>query len=264
MISIVIPAYNAAEYIKRAIDSVKAQTYADWQCIVVNDGSRDATLKVAMDETFGDKRFLVVSTADNRGLSAARNLGIRHATGKYVTFLDADDWLSPEALETMERETRGLRVRRGIFIEQNEWPDGRSSPWTINNPGLHLATSTALFASADCDIGHVTGCLYLREGLREFRKVWRFEDMIHGFESLFAGESVYISREVVYHYSRRPGSLINSDYSFRDANEARAAFLDIVAQYNPPAEVRERCETFLKNAIRGQLRKMGLEKQWKF
>lgn len=95
LVSVVIPAYNAARYLTGSIPSVLAQTWADFELIVVNDGSTDAT--EACVESFRDDRIRLVSQA-NRGLAGARNGGIRAARGEFIAFLDADDLWHPEKL----------------------------------------------------------------------------------------------------------------------------------------------------------------------
>jgi glycosyltransferase involved in cell wall biosynthesis len=97
-VSIVMPAYNRERYIGSAIDSVLAQTFADWELIVVDDGSRDGTRQIA--ERYADNhpgRIVVIAQA-NAGVVIARNAGIRAARGTYVAFLDSDDLWHPEKL----------------------------------------------------------------------------------------------------------------------------------------------------------------------
>lgn len=95
LVSVVIPAYNAARYLTGSIPSVLAQTWTDFELIVVNDGSTDAT--EACVESFDDARIRLISQA-NRGLAGARNGGIRAARGEFIAFLDADDLWHPEKL----------------------------------------------------------------------------------------------------------------------------------------------------------------------
>src|SRR5258708_21019220 len=94
LVSVVMPAYNVAWCIGRAIDSVRALDFRARELIVVNDGSTDGTR--ALLESYGDA--ITVIDQANRGMSAARNAGIRSARGTYVAFLDADDWWLPEKL----------------------------------------------------------------------------------------------------------------------------------------------------------------------
>jgi glycosyltransferase involved in cell wall biosynthesis len=103
-VSVVIPAYNAAWCVARAIDSVLAQTCGDYELVVVDDGSTDETASVVA--RYGDRVRFVRQA--NGGLSSARNAGIKAARGEYVAFLDADDWWMPQKLE---RQLALLRER---------------------------------------------------------------------------------------------------------------------------------------------------------
>jgi glycosyltransferase involved in cell wall biosynthesis len=94
-ISVVIPACNVAKYIGQALDSVLAQSFADWECIVVDDGSTDDT--AARVEAFADPRIRLVRQ-ENAGVSVARNVGLAAAAAEAVTFLDGDDAFHPTAL----------------------------------------------------------------------------------------------------------------------------------------------------------------------
>lgn len=97
-VSVIMPAYNTAAFIGEALDSVSAQTYANFETIVINDGSPDtAELEKALDPY---RRRMVYIVQDNRRAAGARNTGIRHARGEYLAFLDSDDWWSPENLAT--------------------------------------------------------------------------------------------------------------------------------------------------------------------
>lgn len=103
LVSIVIPAYNAAGWVARAIDSALAQTYEKREILVVDDGSTDATPEVLK----GYGNHIHVLHQPNGGLSSARNLGIRSASGEYVAFLDADDHWMPEKLVRQVEHMQG-------------------------------------------------------------------------------------------------------------------------------------------------------------
>ena len=100
MISVVIPLYNKEKSVRSTLESVRVQSYADWECIVVDDGSTDKSREVAEQFMTLDFRFKILSQ-ENAGVSAARNAGIMAAKGEYVAFLDADDLWTPNYLETM-------------------------------------------------------------------------------------------------------------------------------------------------------------------
>ena len=98
LVSIIMAARNMAPWIGDSLRSVRAQTLEDWECLVVDDGSGDATAEIA--RAFNDSRIRVLPQAC-RGVSAARNRGLAEAGGKYVAFLDADDIWTPHALDTL-------------------------------------------------------------------------------------------------------------------------------------------------------------------
>src|SRR5438105_1307294 len=96
-VSIIIPAYNVAQYIGETLDSVIQQSYTDYEAIVINDGSTDGTERAL--EPFRDR--IIYTRQENRGLSGARNTGLRIARGRYVALLDSDDLWMPHYLEQL-------------------------------------------------------------------------------------------------------------------------------------------------------------------
>lgn len=105
---LVVPMYNAADYLRPCLDSIRSQTFESFRVLLIDDGSTDATLEIAREYVALDCRF-ELTQLPHSGVSAARNYGIDHASGKYIGFVDADDCLHPRALEVMTttlRETR--------------------------------------------------------------------------------------------------------------------------------------------------------------
>ena len=98
-VSVIIPTYNRAGFVAEAIRSVQAQTHPDVEIIVVDDASTDDTCDVVRTLSAQDSRITFVRQPENRRVNAARNLGMRHASGDYVNFLDSDDLLAPDKLE---------------------------------------------------------------------------------------------------------------------------------------------------------------------
>lgn len=98
LVSIIVPCYNQAQFLPEALQSVWEQTYENWECIIVNDGSPDDTHDVAQEWLSKDARFKYIQK-ENGGLSSARNLGLRNVNGSYIQFLDADDYIVNKKLE---------------------------------------------------------------------------------------------------------------------------------------------------------------------
>ena len=100
MVSIIIPIYNVVEYLQLCIDTVLAQSFNDWECILVDDGSTDGSAEICDSSATKDSRIKVIHKS-NEGLSDARNVGLKEAIGDWIFFLDSDDWIHPQALETL-------------------------------------------------------------------------------------------------------------------------------------------------------------------
>jgi succinoglycan biosynthesis protein ExoO len=142
-ISVIMPAYKAEAFVARAIASVQAQTFGDWELVVVNDASPDATAAVVEKLAATDTRIRLISHAANGGESVARNTGIDAARGEWVAILDADDAYVPTRLATMMAAARDDASLDAIADNQVLWDgvEGRTLrvglamaadvPWTL-------------------------------------------------------------------------------------------------------------------------------------
>lgn len=95
--SIIVPVYNTEQYLRQCLDSILAQTFEDWECILMDDGSTDESGKICDEYAATDSRFVVIHK-QNGGVSSARNMGLQSARGKYVWFIDSDDWIFCQSL----------------------------------------------------------------------------------------------------------------------------------------------------------------------
>lgn len=110
-ISVIIPVYNAEKYLRKCVESVIAQTYTDWEMILVDDGSNDGSADI-IDEYAGKDTRIRTIHQENAGPGVARNAGIRNALGEYIVFLDSDDMVTPDYFEKLSRETADV-----VFID---------------------------------------------------------------------------------------------------------------------------------------------------
>lgn len=99
LVSIITPAYNAEKYIAETIESVLAQTYPNWEMLIVNDCSTDNTAKIVQSYAAKDKRIKLINLTENSGAAVARNTAIQNAKGRYIAFLDSDDLWKKEKLQ---------------------------------------------------------------------------------------------------------------------------------------------------------------------
>ncbi|HNW82992.1 MAG TPA: glycosyltransferase [bacterium] len=126
LISVIIPVFNRPVQIKKAVDSVLCQSYKNFECIIINDGSTDETLDVLKE--YGKK--IKIITTENHGVSAARNTGVKNASGKYLAFLDSDDEWKPKKLEKQlfhliqgnyrVAQTEEIWIRNGKFLNKTK------------------------------------------------------------------------------------------------------------------------------------------------
>lgn len=142
LVSIVTPAFDVAPFVADAIASARAQGMAAWEMILVDDGSRDGTARAAEHAAEGDPRIRILRQG-NAGVSAARNAGIAAARGESLLFLDADDWLAPDALH---RLTAALQAAPGAALAYGPW----AAMAEAARPGdAALAVKTSPFPAGD-------------------------------------------------------------------------------------------------------------------
>jgi glycosyltransferase involved in cell wall biosynthesis len=106
-VSIIIPLYNAERYISETLDSVLAQTYQNWECLIIDDGSKDSSRDIVLDYCKNDSR-IQYHWQVNAGASSARNMGVELSKGQYIQYLDADDLLLPDKIKKMLEESKKL------------------------------------------------------------------------------------------------------------------------------------------------------------
>lgn len=111
MISIIIPAYNVEDYLRKCLDSIVYQNFQDFEVIIINDGSTDNTLSICNEYNSKFKNYKIF-TIENNGMAYARNLGTSEAKGEYICYIDSDDWIAPNFLSNLYK-----------FAQKNEFPD---------------------------------------------------------------------------------------------------------------------------------------------
>jgi glycosyltransferase involved in cell wall biosynthesis len=231
LVSVIIPAYNAAPYIKETLDSVFAQTYTSFQIIVVNDGSPDTEALERILLPYRDR--ITYLKQENRGLSGARNTGLRAATGSMVALLDADDLWTPDYLE---EQTKFLRKRPEydlVYCNAQFFGDSIYDGKEYMNVCLSdgEATSAAII-SRRC---HVFVSVTART---EVLKQFGFDESLRSCEDFdcwlrftAAGHRIGYHRKVLVHYRKHGASLSANptwmaDYNLRVLKNARTLWPD--------------------------------------
>ena len=126
LISIIVPIYNVENYLRQCLDSIVAQTYQNFECLLINDGSPDHSADICREYVSKDSRFRYFEK-ENGGVSSARNLGIEHSKGEYITFIDSDDWVDSDYLEVLynslvdERADIAISTYKRFEMGDNCW-----------------------------------------------------------------------------------------------------------------------------------------------
>lgn len=149
-VSVIMPAYNVAGYVRRAVESLQRQSLTNFELLVVNDGSSDRTGEILDSMAERDYRIRVFHT-ENGGAPAARNLALDHAKGDYIYFMDADDWAEPSMLEDMRAfaEQKQLElVVSGFYIDTYYGKDNQYTTEVKSRPNALYASSKEFRAAA--------------------------------------------------------------------------------------------------------------------
>ena len=126
LISIIVPIFNTEKYLHQCLDSILSQSYENFECLLINDGSTDASASICREYIAKDARFRYFEK-ENGGVSSARNLGIERSGGAYITFIDSDDWIEFDYLEVLYsaiiQETADISVStyRTYEMSKNQW-----------------------------------------------------------------------------------------------------------------------------------------------
>lgn len=218
-LSVIMPVYNGESFVSEMIDSVMAQEYADLELIVIDDGSSDGTVQVVERYAVRDKRIRLVVQAENTGVSAARNLGLELAEGKYIAFVDADDRIHPSMyrrlIQVMEEYECDMAMCR-IYYENRDLGGGKEE--TLPDMREGVLTDDAYQQIIDGLIGtkhyffagmvrYVFRRKIIQNGRFDIRISYR-EDLVFLFELLSLRRKIYYADFVGYYYMRNQMSAV--------------------------------------------------------
>ncbi|MDP4270051.1 MAG: glycosyltransferase family 2 protein [Bacteroidota bacterium] len=253
-LSVIIPAFNVAEYIGECLDSVVNQTYRDLEIIVVNDGSTDNTGEI-IGRYKEDNRIIVIDKS-NGGLSDARNAGIARATGDLITFLDGDDCLSNDCYElNVGYFTEDAALDMVQFPVMFDW---QSDHQYLRKPESRIIQGNDVFAlwwKNDQLIYSAWNKIYRREIFRKvtYPKGKCFEDMYIVPDLAKKIKKVVVSESGVYYYRYRPGSILNSILSYGKHRDQLDAMMRIYDESRHYSSLKKERAEFWINIIWWQL-----------
>ena len=129
-LSVIVPVYNVAPYLRQCLDSIKTQTFGDWEAILVDDGSTDESGRICDEYSKQDERFQTIHKK-NGGIVSARKEGLSKARSKYITFIDSDDWIEKDAFKTYSDEIK--RTNADILITGLIYEHHKKGPKKVYN-----------------------------------------------------------------------------------------------------------------------------------
>lgn len=231
-ISVIIPVYNTERYLRKCMDSVCGQTYRNLEIICVNDGSPDRSADILAEYAAADPRVRVITQA-NAGLAAARNSGLKAATGDYITGVDSDDYLAPDAYARIMRQ---LDKPADIICFGTQVTDesGRFLP----SPYHELAWQGYRQADDDCFL-RTNPCFWnklyhkelIKRGRLSFPDGLIYEDDVFFYDAAPSARELFYVKDKLYFYVQRPGSIMNSRQDWKKFCDDRIRANEAVGSY---------------------------------
>lgn len=211
MISVIIPVYNRVHTIRRAVDSVLKQSYQDFEIILVDDGSTDGSPEVCRNYAQQDKRIRFFCHKENRGVSAARNTGLRESSGQYIRFMDSDDELPEKSLEDLlEPFLEDSNLELVVACNGGDFP---KTP-DFSDRSVTKEEFLMLYLQPEFQCLYYSPCnsLYFGEVVEKnglmFDETIRFgEDLIFNFRYYANVDKIYLLNRIVYQVHHPKGEL---------------------------------------------------------
>ena len=208
-ISVIIPVYGVEKYIRQCLESIINQTYKNLEIIVVNDGTKDNSMKI-VEEYLSDERIKIINK-QNGGLSSARNRGIEEATGDYISFIDSDDWIDLN----MYKELCSQLIDEDILIYRFFNYDNKKNE-IMEEKKVDIYSKNKMIRNKYLYAGLPYSCwskLYKREYLEKnkfkFLEIF-YEDVVWNLQTIFLTEKIkFIDKKYYYYRVNRENSIMN-------------------------------------------------------
>lgn len=213
-ISVIVPVYNVETKLKRCLDSIRNQTFSDFEVIIIDDGSTDSSPIICDEYVKIDARFKVFHI-ENGGVSNARNLGIAKSSGKYLYFADADDFVLPNCLEDLrfilEKENCQLVIANAFYYYEDrqiteEHKSYLSCEQKYDKKHIEEIVLTRCFNGHIAGISNLWNKLYVKSVIQKFNILFNSkrtygEDLDFNIEYLKIAQSLYVLDKPVYVYA---------------------------------------------------------------
>ena len=235
-ISIIIPVYNAEKYLTQCLDSILFQTFEQWEALLIDDGSVDSSSAICNDFALIDGRFRIIRQ-ENAGASAARNTGLDNARGKWIAFVDSDDWIVPEYVELM-LQTASSQQADAVFCNCFVVRDHYSTPQFVYKDIKQLSSDELLkrFLTVSNVRSELWGKIFKSELLTSLRlnnHIRIGEDMLYLIALYYANSlKTSILTEPLYYYRQLDTSLMRTGNLVEDIKQTLLTYEHFVHE-NP-------------------------------
>lgn len=218
-VSLIIPLYNAENYIKQLVESIKVQSFEDFEALIVNDGSLDNGYTVCAELISGDDRFKLLNK-ENGGASSARNFGLDYCNGNWIAFMDADDIIGKDYLQALYNE----RVQNGIVVAGFYEKIGETISVSVDYPhGMYsrengqverLFEDNILFRHPSPVAKMFDASIVQQNNIRFNGDIQFGEDLLFWYECLLRSESINIIAPIDYCYLKDNSTLTKRKHRF--------------------------------------------------
>ena len=235
-VSIIVPVYNREKVIGRCVESILKQDYEDIEVILVDDGSKDSSLEIINKYARTDKRVKAIHK-ENGGVSSTRNLALASASGDYIQFLDADDWIPFDSTKLMVREMEANDVQMVIGDFYRVVDDMVSRKGSIKDGGVITRNEYAdrmMLTPADFYYGVLWNKLYRRDIIVNHHmtmdeNISYCEDVVFNLEYLLHVEKIAVLKAPVYYYVKTEGSLVRQNLTIEKTVKMKTS---VIKYYN--------------------------------
>lgn len=223
-LSVIVPVYNAELYLEQSIESVLEQSYRDFELILINDCSKDNSKLICENYAQRDKRIKVVDLKKNGGAGNARNIGIQHAKGQYITFMDSDDVIDKELYKNANDLVRRYNLDMVVWGMTEEYYNAEGKCYCINKIGMNNRLCLNEKEVEDIVIeledktlfGYQCNRFYrssiLIDHKIQFEKVILYEDYFFNLKVVQYIKTLGVIEDCGYHYMKRQNQSITSSY----------------------------------------------------
>lgn len=229
MFSVIVPFYNVEQYIKQCLTSIQKQTFPSLEIICVDDCGSDGSLEIVQELMRYDKRIKLIRHKKNKGLGAARNTGLKASLGRYVLFVDSDDWIDENCLQEVYSKFKNGKYDT-IWFKVNLWLENQQKMTDWYNFSYYRTLQEGVLEISDDNLALLPSSAWNKAYKRDFLITNKikftenvfFEDVEFYFKTATKSPTAYVINKPFYFYRKRENSILYN--CVRDKNKAKHVY----------------------------------------